>query len=579
LRPRLACYSFETNYSALATLKIFHFAAVRVGGKPPDQNNTRPTNGSEGTAMASNDYNDQDRHEDIKVLHGMGYAQELSRSMSKFSNFAISFSIICILSGGINSFAQAISSVGGAGAGIGWIVGCVLSGMFALAMAQIASAFPTAGGLYHWASILGGRFWGWLTAWLNLLGLITVLGAINIGTAYFFQGTFGAMFGTTGADGAVTPWPSSDMEIVLFVAVITAIQALFNHLGIKITTFLTDVSGYIIFVTTAVLVLACLFYAPAIDISRLWTFTNYSGDAGGGVFPASDNMGYLFLLCLLLPVYTITGYDASAHTSEETKNAATSVPKGIVNAVIWSSLVGWVMICAITLAIPDLAVAASQGFGMFFATMDAILPAGLKTVLYLGILIAQFLCGLATVTSASRMLFAFSRDNGMPVGSKALATVSPKYRTPVNAIWTATVLCILYVVLAMSIKVAGTSIYVIVVNSTLVFLFLSFTVPLVAGLFAYGTAKWPNPGPWAMSGGTYKLVTVLSVVGMGVILFIAVAPPNDRVLWIVLGFLALAIVVWVLFEGRRFQGPPIGDEVKRRAAAIAAAEKAVGQQA
>ena len=519
--------------------------------------------------MAEDSYTDKDKHEDMKVLHGMGYAQELSRSMSKFSNFAISFSIICILSGGINSFAQAISSVGGAGAGIGWIVGCILSGMFALSMAQIASAFPTAGGLYHWGSILGGRFTGWITAWLNLLGLITVLGAINIGTAYFFAGTFGYIFGFTG----------TDMQVVVFVAVITAGQALLNHLGIKVTTMLTDVSGYIIFATTAVLVLACLFYAPAIDISRLWTFTNYSGAAGGNVFPASDNMGYLFLLCLLLPVYTITGYDASAHTSEETLNAATSVPRGIVTSVFWSSLIGWIMICAITLAIPDLAVAAGQGWTMFYATMDAIMPAGLKNVLYLGILITQVLCGLATVTSASRMLFAFSRDGGVPGFSKALATVSPKYRTPVSAIWTATVLCILYVILAMSIKIAGTSIYVIVVNSTLVFLFLSFSVPLIAGFFAYGTAKWPNPGPWAMSEGLYKLVTILSVVGMAVILFIAVAPPNERVLWVVLGFIALALVIWFAFENRRFQGPPVGEAVKQRAAAIAAAERAVGEGA
>jgi amino acid transporter len=516
--------------------------------------------------MAS-DYSTKDMQEDKKVLHSMGYAQELSRSMSRFSNFAISFSIICILSGGINSFAQAISSVGGAGAGIGWIVGCILSGMFALAMAQIASAFPTAGGLYHWASILGNRFWGWLTAWLNLLGLVTVLGAINIGTAYFFAGTFGGSFGFTGTD-----W-----QVVGFVAAITVAQAILNHVGIKVTTFLTDISGYIIFATTAVLVVACLYFAPAIDISRLWTFTNYSGDAGGGVFPQSDNTLYLFLLCLLLPVYTITGYDASAHTSEETKNAAMSVPKGIVSAVLWSSLVGWIMICAITLAIPDMDVAASQGWTMFFGTMDAIMPAGLKTVLYAGILIAQFLCGLATVTSASRMLFAFSRDDGLPFGSKALATVSPKYRTPVNAIWTATILAILYVMLALSIKVGEQSIYVIVVNSTLVFLFLSFTIPLVAAMMNYGTAKWPTPGPWALSAGVYKLVTVLAVVGMGVILFIAVAPPNERVLYIVAGFIAIAVVMWVLVEGRRFKGPPMGEEVKRRQAAIAAAEKAVGE--
>ncbi len=517
--------------------------------------------------MASDDYTDKDKHEDMKVLHGMGYAQELSRSMSKFSNFAISFSIICILSGGINSFAQAISSVGGAGAGIGWIVGCVLSGMFALAMAQIASAFPTAGGLYHWASILGNRFWGWLTAWLNLLGLITVLGAINIGTAYFFAGTFGGMFGFSG----------TDTQVVAFVAVITVLQAILNHVGIKVTSFLTDISGYVIFATTAVLVVACLYFAPAIDISRLWTFTNFSGEAGGNVFPASDNVAYLFLLCLLLPVYTITGYDASAHTSEETKNAAMSVPQGIISAVLWSSIVGWVMICAITLAIPDLAVAASQGWGMFFGTMDAIMPSGLKTIIYLGILIAQFLCGLATVTSASRMLFAFSRDDGMPVGSKALASVSPTYRTPVTAIWTSTVLCILYVVLALLLKVEGTSIYVIVVNSTLVFLFLSFTIPLVAGLLAYGTAKWPNPGPWALSAGVYKLVTILAVVGMGVILFIAVAPPNERVLYIVAGFIALALILWVTVENRRFEGPPTGDKIAARKAVIAAAERAVGE--
>jgi amino acid transporter len=400
------------------------------------------------------------------------------------------------------------------------------------------------------------------------LGLITVLGAINIGTAYFFAGTFGGMFGFTG----------TDMQVVTFVAAITIIQAIFNHVGIKATTFLTDISGWLIFATTAVLVLACLFYAPAIDISRLWTFTNYSGEAGGNVFPQSDNMGYLFLLCLLLPVYTITGYDASAHTSEETKNAAHAVPKGIVNAVIWSSLVGWVMICAITLAIPDLAVAASQGWGMFYATMDAILPAGLKNVIYLGILITQLLCGLATVTSASRMLFAFARDDGMPVGSKALATVSPKYRTPVKAIWTATVLCILYVMLALSIKLDGTSIYVIVVNSTLVFLFLSFTVPLVAGMIAFGGPKWPQPGPWAMSAGVYKLVTVLSVIGMAVILFIAIAPPNERVLYVVAGFIALALILWVVVENRRFEGPPTGERIAARKAAIAAAERAVGEK-
>jgi amino acid transporter len=517
--------------------------------------------------MTTQDYTEVDKKEDLKVLHGMGYAQELSRSMSRFSNFAISFSIICILSGGINSFAQATSSIGGAGAGIGWIVGCMVSGVFALAMAQIASAYPTAGGLYHWASILGNRFTGWLTAWLNLLGLITVMGAINIGTAFFFVGTFGAAFGFTGTAG----------EIVGIVAFITVLQALFNHFGIKLTAMLTDASGFLILGASVVLIIACLVFAPAIDITRLWTFTNYSGEAGGNVFPQSSSMFYLFLLSLLLPVYTITGYDASAHTSEETVKAAHSVPRAIVSSVLWSSLIGWAMLCAIVLAIPDLTVGASQGWAVFFETMNAIMPVWLKTLLYLAILISQFLCGLATVTSASRMLFAFSRDGGMPVGSASLAKVSPRYRTPVNAIWTAAILEIIYVFLAQFISIGGTNIYTIVVNSTLVFLFLSFIIPIVLGMMTFGTAKWPKAGPWNLGAGLFKLVCVLSIIGMAIIFFIAIQPPNDKVLYITIGFVILTAILWYGFENRRFRGPPIGDEIAKRQAAIKAAEVAVGE--
>lgn len=508
-----------------------------------------------------------EHHEDKKLLHSMGYAQELARRMSGFSNFAISFSIICILSGGINSFAQATGSIGGAGAGIAWIVGCAISGFFALCMAQIASAYPTAGGLYHWGSILGNRFTGWVTAWLNLLGLITVMGAINIGTAFFFQGTFGSLIGMT----------TDPLHIVLFVVVVTAVQAIINHLGIKLTALLTDWSGYLILITTVVLVVALLAFAPTHDWSRLWTFTNYSGEAGGNVFPQSDNMLYLFALCLLLPIYTITGYDASAHTSEETKNAAVSVPKGIVNSVLISSIAGWIMVSAIMIAIPDLAEGAKQGFAVFFVTMSAVLPAWLVNLLYLAILIGQFICGLATVTSTSRMLFAFSRDGGVPAFSKQIASVSTRFRTPVVAIWTGAVLEVLFVWLAQTQSVGGTNIYTLTVNATLIFLFLSFAVPIVAGFFAIGTSKWPKQGPWTMGTALYKLVAVLVVLSMALIIFIAIQPPNGQVLWITLAFLVIAAVIWFAFENKRFQGPPVGDIIKKKQAEIAAIEAKFGE--
>ena len=449
--------------------------------------------------------------------------------------------------------------------GIGWPLGCLISGVFALAMAQIGSAYPTAGGLYHWGSILGNRFIGWLTAWFNLLGLVTVLGAINVGTYYFFFGAFGA---TLGMEDTVT-------TRIGFLAVITALQAVINHFGIGLTAKLTDFSGSLIFVTAVALTLACLIYAPSYDVARLFTFSNYSGELGGNVWPEVSPT-WAFLLGLLLPIYTITGYDASAHTSEETKDAATSVPRGMVSAVIWSSVFGYVMLCSFVLLIPNMDDAAKQGWNVFFWAMDTQIPSTLRTILYLAIFASQFLCGLATVTSLSRMIFAFSRDGGLP-GAKVLAKVSPRFRTPVSAIWTGAILSVLFVWATSLVSFGETSAYAIVVSCTVIFLFFSFAIPITAGLFAYGTAKWPAMGPWNMGRPAFMLVAVLSILAMVLIFVLGVQPPNGAALYITVGFLVVAAIIWFAFEQKRFKGPPIGSEIEQRRAAILAAERAVGE--
>ncbi|MEO8882948.1 MAG: amino acid permease [Devosia sp.] len=506
---------------------------------------------------------DQTHIEDVKALHSMGYAQELSRRMGLFSNFAISFSIICILSGGINSLAQATSGAGGAGVGIGWPIGVVISGVFALCMAQIASAYPTAGGLYHWGSILGNRFTGWITAWFNLLGLVTVLGAINVGTYTFFMAAFAPELTAMGIQNNL-------VNEMIFLVVITGGMALINHFGIGLTARLTDFSGYLIFATAVVLTIVCLLATKTWEFSRLWTFANYSGDAGGQVWPQVDGT-WVFLLGLLLPIYTITGYDASAHTSEETKNAARTVPNGMVQSVVWSGVFGWIMLCAFVLMLPDMKDAAAQGWNVFFWAMDAQVNPVVKEILYVAIFISQLLCGLATVTSASRMIFAFSRDGGLPF-SKTLATVSVKYRTPVASIWTASVLAVLFVWLASVVSIAGTSAYTIVVSCTVIFLFFSFAIPIVLGVFAYGTAKWPTMGPWNMGRVPYTIIAVLVVISMILIFVIGIQPPNQWALNITVGFVVITAIVWFAFENRRFKGPPVGELIKKRQAEIAAIE-------
>lgn len=466
-------------------------------------------------------------NDDVR-LESLGYAQELARRMSGFSNLAISLSIICILAGGVTSFHQGLCSVGGAAYGIAWPVSCLLSLVVALTMGHIASAFPTAGGLYHWAAILGGRGWGWITAWFNLAGLIAVLAAINLGTFLFVADVFGFQ----------------GFQLPGMIA-ITASQAWINHRGIRLTTRLTDFSGYWILFVTILLTAAVLAYAPEWRFERLVTFTNFSGDAGGGVWPRHESLFGLFLLSFLLPAYTVTGFDASAHTAEETVSAQWNVPKGIWRSVALSAIAGWILLCAVIVSAGDLDLAASKGTSAFFTIVNGLLPSSLGTPIYVGIAVAMYLCGLATVTSASRMTYAFARDHGLPFSAK-LKKVSRLYQTPSNSIW----------------AVAGTAIgftiytpmYETIAACSAIFLYLSYTIPIALGVWAYGRT-WTKMGPWSL-GAWFRPLGAVSVAFGLLILGVGSRPPNDKTVGILFGCLAGLAAFWALKEKRRFTGPP-----------------------
>jgi amino acid transporter len=488
--------------------------------------------------------------DDVQTLHALGYAQELLRRMSGFSSYAISLSIICILAGGITSFHLGVCSVGGASIGLGWPLVALMSLAFAATMAQLASAFPTAGGLYHWASILGGRGWGWATAWLNLAGLVTVLAAINVGTYQFLAG---ALLPRLGID--VKALGETEQAWLQFIAVvvITLSQALINHRGIKTTTRLTDFSGYLILIVAVSLTIALVCFAPNIEPSRLVTFTNYSGPAGGDVWPTESNLGWLFALGFLLPAYTITGFDASTHTAEETVGAAREVPRAIVRAVVVSGVFGWIMLAAVVLAIPDMDQGAAQGGNVFYWTIDEVLPNWLAAAFYLGIGTAQYLCGLATVTSTSRTAYAFARDGGLPC-SYYLRQVSSRFRTPAIAIWSVSILCVAFTVY--------TPVYSTITTVCVILLYLSYVIPTAIGLLTLGRS-WTRMGPWNL-GRWFAPLAVVCIGWCGVLIVVGVQPPNDKALWILLGVIGALVIFWFAQQHRTFAGPPdcsIGNDV------------------
>jgi amino acid transporter len=480
--------------------------------------------------------------EDERTLRSLGYPQELARRMGGFSNYAISLSIICILAGGVTSFHQGLSSVGGAAFGLGWPLVCLFSLAVAATMGQVASSFPTAGGLYHWASILGGKGWGWTTAWLNLLGLIAALAAINLGALRFTLDSLGPLVGVEPAR-----WTAATQSGVAIVGVfaICASQALVNHLGIRLTTRLTDFSGYWILGIAALLTVAMLSFAPSLHPASLLTFSNFSGARGGDVWPETSSIARLFALSFLLPAYTITGFDASANTAEETVGAAVRVPQGIVRSVAVSGLSGWLMLCAVVVAIPDMAQAAAMGPRSFGWILGGVLPGGLDYFILAGIALAQYLCGLATVTSVSRIAYAFARDGGMPLSAQ-LRTVSDRYRTPAVAIWT--------VAMAAALATVYTPVYEIMAAVTAIFLYISYVLPTALGLLAYGR-RWTAMGPWHL-GPWYRPLAALSVVGCLALIFIGMQPPNEKTAWIVGGALLLMALIWFGGVRSRFTGPP-----------------------
>jgi amino acid transporter len=475
---------------------------------------------------------------DEALLEKMGYKQELSRRMGAFSNFAISFAIICVLAGGITAFPQALGAGGGFSVGIGWIVGAVFALLVAAGMAQIASSFPTAGGLYHWSSILGGKGWGWATAWFNFLGLIFVVASVNFGVwDPFFKTLIAPLLGIN-ADKL--GWGHQ----TAFIAGITALQAILNHRFPRLTTKLTDLSGYLILAIVVVLIGSLLaFSTTPFDLSRLTTYHNFTG-AEGSAWPHTESSVMVFLCGLLLTVYTITGFDASAHTSEETRDAATVVPKGILTAVIWSIIFGFLLISTFVLVMPDISTGVKQGLG-FFDSILHILPAPLRVFLGVGIFFVNFLCALAGLTSTSRMGYAFARDGGLPF-SKHIKKIHDDHKTPVIAIWVAAVLVV-------AATMYGGA-FVILSTACAVMLYVSYVMPIAAGLFAEGRT-WKKKGPFNLKRWS-KPIAVLAVFGGLILAVVGSLPPNEKVFYMIVVLVAGLGAIWWGGLRKRFQGPP-----------------------
>jgi amino acid transporter len=505
--------------------------------------------------------------EDEKRLAELGYKQELDRGWTRFTNFAISFSIISVLAGCFTVFYVAWNNGGPIAISIGWPVIALIIMTVAVSMSEIASAFPTAGGPYWWAHNLGSAGWSWFTGWFNVLGLVGIVASVDYVLAFFLYNLFGLWGWDLGfinfADDA-----HIIQEIFWMFAVLLALHALLNIFSHRLLALFNGISVWW-HVIGVLIIIGILVFVPDHHQSADFVFTekiNNSGFANGAIGGGT----YWFLVLpvgFLLTMYTITGYDASAHVAEETVGAEQAAAKGIWQSVALSAVIGWFVLLSFLFAATNVD-AVNEGFGSSIAVFtSAEMNQNWAEAILVIACVGQFFCGMACVTSCSRTFFAFSRDRAVP-GWKLWSRVSGDRGIPVNAVLGSCALAFLIVLPALFASdtfVPPVAFYAVTAIGT-IGLYIAYVTPVYLRWRAGDSFQARS---WTL-GPRYKWINPIAVVFV-ILMFITLMLPaySTGVPWesdfdwnffnytpLVVGVVLLgAGLAWVFGMNKRYTGP------------------------
>jgi len=452
---------------------------------------------------------------DEERLNELGYVQSLDRAWSSFSNFAISFTIISVLAGCFTTYQFAWNAGGPVAISWGWPIICGLILLVAVSMSELVSKYPTAGGIYYWSSDLGGKAWGWFTGWFNLIGLVGVTASVVYGSAAFLN----TVLQIYGLDLGFINFSDTEnflRETFILFVIILALHSLINIFSSPLVAKVNNVSVWWHVLGVAVII-GLLIFVPSDHASFNFVFTQTFNNTGlfDGSTATAAFWFYILPLGFLLTMYTQTGYDASAHVSEETKGAAMGAAKGVWRSVFWAGLIGWLVLLAITFAVSEDMVPAingeTEGAGFGIGTTSSILTLALsswaaKMVLIIAT-VGQFFCGMACLTSSSRMCYAFSRDRAVP--GHRIWTRLNHHRVPHFSVLFMAACALVITLPALIGDEDGIAFaFNAVVSIAVIGLYIAYVIPIYL--------RWRKgddfePGPWTL-GKKYKWVNPIAVV-------------------------------------------------------------------
>lgn len=459
---------------------------------------------------------------DEERLRQLGYSQVLDRRLSGFSNFAVSFTIISILAGCLTLYGFGMNTGGPAMIVWGWAAVGLMTLFVGLSMAEVCSSYPTSAGLYFWAHRMApprtAAAWAWFTGWFNVLGQVAVTAGIDFGAASFLNAYLALQFG----------FASTPAHTVALLAGILVLHGVVNTFGVRLVGVINRVSVWW-HLTGVVIIVVALSLVPDHHRSPGFVFGKFVDNTGW------HSAFYVGMLSLLVAQYTFTGYDASAHMTEETNNAAVAGPRGIVRSIWVSWIAGFVLLVGLTFAIQnyDGELHSPTGVPPAQIFIDAVGEAGGKLLLLIAIG-AQLFCGMASVTANSRMIYAFSRDGALPF-SRVWHHINPNTRTPTNAVWLATfgalVLGLPYLV--------NTTAYAAVTSIAVIGLYIAYVIPTFLRL-RRGDAF--ERGPWHL-GGASRVIGTIAVIWVLFITVLFMLPQVHPVTWGTFNYAPIAVLV------------------------------------
>ncbi|KFZ03370.1 hypothetical protein V502_11007 [Pseudogymnoascus sp. VKM F-4520 (FW-2644)] len=490
---------------------------------------------------------------DEEELANFGYKQELKRDWGLMHNFGISFSIISVITGITTLFSYGLNTGGPAVMSVGWIVVSFFTFSVALGMAEIVSAIPTSGGPYFWAAMLAppkhSALSSWLTGWFNLLGQVAVTTGITFGCAGLIS---------TVATVKSSYEPTAAKTVGIYAALLVS-HGIVNTFGVKVLRYLNNTSILLHSVGVTAIAISVLAKAPthqpASAVFQKFHDGTAAPDSGEPGWSIRASPAYVACCGALMSNYTLTGFDASAHLSEETRNASWSAPIGVISSVGFSALFGFFVIMSFLFSIQDFDRTLNSAYGnpVLQIFVDVFGPDG-AVVLFCLIIICVWHCGLFSMTSNSRMMFAFARDGGIP---HFFAHVDGKFQSPIRAVWLAAFLSFL-----LSLPSLGSSVaFAAATSIATIGLYISYGIPILIGLI-YPKHFNSKKGPFNLG----RFSRPVALVACGWIGFITVAfclptatPVDSQSLnysVVAVGIIALgAMGTWVVTARKWFVGP------------------------